>query len=78
MKIIRASEIGTFQFCQRSWWYQQQGFELGNKADLDEGTELHSRHGSMIMASSCLQMIAYISLLLAILSATIWVIQSIL
>jgi hypothetical protein len=76
MKIIRASEIGTYQFCQRAWWYQQQGVEPENKVELAWGSELHERHGRVVVTSGCLQVIAYGSLLLAILTATIWIIQS--
>lgn len=76
MKIIRANEIGTFQFCQRAWWYQMQGYEPENKAELAGGSVLHERHGRVVMASSCLKTMAYGALLLAILSATAWIIQS--
>jgi len=78
MKIIRASEIGTYQFCHRAWWYQLQGYEPENKAELTGGSELHAEHGRVVVASSCLQLIAYGFLLLAVLAATIWAIRSIL
>lgn len=77
MKIIRASEIGTYQFCHRAWWYQLKGYEPENKADMVGGSELHEKHGRVVMASNCFQLIAYGSLLLAFISATIWVIQAI-
>jgi len=77
MKIIRASEIGTYQFCHRAWWYQLQGYEPENKAELTGGSELHEKHGRVVMAGNCLQVIAYCSLLLAIITSTIWLIQSI-
>jgi len=75
MKIIRASEIGTYQFCQRAWWYQLQGYEPDNKVELAGGTEIHEKHGRMVMTSSCLQLIAYATLMLAVLAAVIWLIQ---
>jgi CRISPR/Cas system-associated exonuclease Cas4 (RecB family) len=74
MKIIRASEIGTYQFCQRAWWYQLQGYEPENKAEMTGGSELHEKHGRVVMASTCVQLIAYSSLLLAVITATIWII----
>jgi hypothetical protein len=78
MKIIRASEIGTYQFCHRAWWYQLQGYEPENKAELAGGNAMHEKHGREVVATNCLQIVAYGSLLLAVLTATIWVIQSIL
>ncbi len=77
MKIIRASEVGTYQFCQRAWWYQQQGYEPDNKAELAGGNMFHDRHGRVVLASKFLQFLAYGSLLLAIVTAIAWFIQSI-
>jgi hypothetical protein len=77
MKIIRASEIGTYQFCHRAWWYQLQGYDPENMAEMAGGNKLHEKHGRVVTASSCLQLIAYGSLLLAVITATIWIIQSI-
>jgi len=75
MKIIRASEIGTYQFCHRAWWYQLQGYDPENKAEMAGGNELHEKHGRVVMASSCLQLIAYGLLLLAVITATVWIIR---
>lgn len=75
MKIIRASEIGTYQFCHRAWWYQQQGYEPDNRVEMAGGTEMHEKHSRGVVTSSCLQVIAYVSLLLAVLAATIWLVQ---
>ncbi len=75
MKIIRASEIGTYQFCHRAWWYQLQGFEPDNKAEMAGGTEMHEQHGRLVLTSSCLQIIAYVSLLLAIVAAVIYIVR---
>ncbi len=76
MKVIRASEIGTYQFCNRAWWYQLQGYEPENKVELAGGSEIHEKHSRVVVASNCLQVIAYASLLLAILTAIIWIIQA--
>lgn len=78
MKIVRASEISTYQFCHRAWWYQQQGYEPDNQADMAVGTEIHEKHGRVVLASNCIQIVAYGLLLLAILMATIWFIKLIL
>jgi len=76
MKIIRASEIGTYQFCNRAWWYQLQGYEPENKGDLAGGNEIHAEHTRGVVASNCMQVIAYASLLLAILTMIIWIIHA--
>ncbi len=66
MKTIRASEIGLYLYCQRAWWYMRQGVEPENQAELSSGTEMHQRHGSTVMWSGCLRILAYLLLLLAI------------
>ncbi|OGO72765.1 MAG: hypothetical protein A2Z49_11880 [Chloroflexi bacterium RBG_19FT_COMBO_56_12] len=71
MKTIRASEISAYVYCARAWWYQQQGVESENQADLAAGTEIHSQHGRTILASGCLRAAAYVLLMLAILMLTI-------
>jgi hypothetical protein len=76
MKIIRASEIGAYQFCNRAWWYQLQGYEPDNKAELTGGSEIHEKHSRVVVASNCMQAVAYGLLLSAILVAIIWIIQA--
>ncbi len=78
MRVVRASEIGTYLFCRRAFWYHLQGNEPENKAELAGGTELHQQHGRMVLASSCLQAAGYIALLAAVLVLTIWLLQTIL
>ena len=76
MRIIRASEIGTYQFCNRAWWYQLQGIEQDNQTALSKGKEYHEKHNYLVTSAGCLQVIAYGMLLVAILSALIWIIQT--
>jgi hypothetical protein len=59
MKTIRASEIGTFLYCQRAWWYQHHGTPSENQAELLAGSVLHEHHGRAVMLSGCLQVAAY-------------------
>jgi len=65
MKILRASEIGTYVYCQRAWWYQQKGAASENQAELAAGSALHERHGRAVMLGGCFQAAAYGLLLLA-------------
>ncbi len=66
MKTIRASEVGSYLFCARAWWYGQQGVESTNQAEMIAGTELHRRHGRTVIASGLTRTLAVILLLVAL------------
>jgi len=76
MKVIRASEIGSYMFCNRAWWYQLQGYEPDNQLELERGRELHTKHFYVVTKAGCLQVIAYGLVLVAILTSIIWLIQT--
>jgi hypothetical protein len=66
MKTIRASEIGSFLFCARAWWYHRQGVASANQAEMTAGTELHRQHGRQVLASGLTRILAVILLLIAL------------
>jgi hypothetical protein len=66
MRTVKASEIGSFLFCQRSWSYQKQGFEPENRATLNAGSEYHASGGKKVAASVLLRWSAWAALLLAV------------
>ena len=66
MRIIRASEVGSYLFCARAWAYRQQGIESTNQAEMTAGTELHNQHGRTVMASGLTRVIAIVLLLVAL------------
>jgi CRISPR/Cas system-associated exonuclease Cas4 (RecB family) len=66
MKTIRASEVGSYLFCARAWWYRQQGIESNNQAEMTAGTELHRQHGRTVVASGLTRALAVILLLVAL------------
>jgi CRISPR/Cas system-associated exonuclease Cas4 (RecB family) len=66
MPTIRSSDIGTYLYCHRSWWYRKQGVESSNQAELATGTELHARHGRQVLASGITRMIGLILLMIAL------------
>ena len=70
MKTIRASEIGTYQYCQRAWSYLRQGVENQNQVEMATGTQLHEQHGRAQLASGCLRALAYALLLAALVLIT--------
>ncbi|MCC7129762.1 MAG: hypothetical protein B6D39_01145 [Anaerolineae bacterium UTCFX2] len=75
---IRASEITTYVYCQRAWWYKKMGVPSENIAELVSGSELHSRHGKALLGITCLQIIGYGLLLAALILVVAYFVQSIL
>jgi CRISPR/Cas system-associated exonuclease Cas4 (RecB family) len=72
MRTIRASEIGTYLYCQRAWWYQKQGFPPGNQNELASGSKLHTQNTRTVFISGCLRILAYVMLISAILLLVIY------
>lgn len=64
--VIRASEIGSYLYCRRAWWYRKQGVESEHQAELASGTELHRQHGRKVIAAGMLQFVGYLLLLAAV------------
>lgn len=71
MRPLRASEIGSYLYCARAWWYQRQGLESSNQAEMATGTELHRAHGRTVIASGFTRALGLLALLasLALLAA---------
>jgi hypothetical protein len=66
MRTIRASEIGTFLFCRRAWWFQQQGEPSQNQAELAGGSEFHHRHGRQVLRAGLLRAAGWLLLALGL------------
>jgi len=58
VRTIRASEIGTFLYCHRAWWYRQRDVPSENEEEMAIGTEIHRQHGRSVVAAGCLRTIA--------------------
>lgn len=65
MRTIRASEISSYLYCQRAWWYQKRGQPSSNQREMLTGSNWHYRHGRAALVTGCLRVIAYFLLLLA-------------
>ncbi|HEX9018025.1 MAG TPA: hypothetical protein VF806_02500 [Anaerolineaceae bacterium] len=66
MRTIRASEIGTYLFCRRAWWFQSQGAPSQNLSELAGGSAYHHRHGRSVIRARLLRAAGWLLLLLAI------------
>ena len=66
MKTIRASEIGSWLFCARAWWYQRQGVPSSNQAGMDSGTLSHRQHGRSVFTSSLTRLLGWLALLVGL------------
>ncbi|MGD9092402.1 MAG: hypothetical protein PVF74_06120 [Anaerolineales bacterium] len=73
MRVIRASEIGSYVYCNRAWWYQKNGQIPENLEAMVNGQNMHTDHGRRVMATGCLRTLAYLLFLLAIIAATAYI-----
>jgi hypothetical protein len=73
MRTVRASEIGTYLFCQRAWWYQKQGELSENQAELAGGSRYHRQHGRQVLRAGLLRAAAWalLTIGLALLAAAL-------
>jgi hypothetical protein len=71
MRTIRASEIGTYIYCQRAWWYRQKGEPPANQTELAGGVAIHEQHGKAVVVTGCLRVLA-IGLFLAALALAVY------
>jgi len=68
MRPIKASDLGTYLYCQRAWWYQEQGYPSANTRALAEGTQSHSQHGSKVISLSFFRLLGWLLLLTGIIA----------
>ena len=59
-EIIRASEIGSYIYCNRAWWLKRiDGRESRNLTEMQHGTRSHERHARAVSRIGQLQKVAY-------------------
>ncbi len=66
MRTIRASEIGTYLYCHRAWWYRSQGVPSENQAEMSGGSQFHKQHGRQVIAAGLLRLAGLLLLLAAL------------
>lgn len=58
---IRASEIGDYLYCRRSWWLKRsRGIASQNVRELARGAQHHQQHGQLVQQSVWLRRAAYL------------------
>jgi hypothetical protein len=58
-RIIRASEIGQYDFCAKAWWLGSiEGVQPSNIRELRAGTAAHEEHGRQVRRASQAQVAA--------------------
>jgi len=70
MKAIRASDIGTYLYCRRAWYYRMHGQESINQAELAAGTDLHRAHGRKVITAGLYRALGVLLLLAALVLLT--------
>ncbi|WP_420631277.1 hypothetical protein [Candidatus Leptofilum sp.] len=57
---IRASEIGNYLYCRRSWWLKRsRGVATQNVREIAQGERHHRQHGQRVQQSLWLRRAAY-------------------
>jgi len=71
-RTIRASEIGSYLFCKRAWWFQLQGKESENQQEMAGGSAYHRRHGQSVLQAILIKVAAWVLLISAFVLIIVW------
>jgi len=66
MRAIKASELGSYAFCKRAWYYQNQGEANANQPAMDAGTRMHGKQARQVATSLILFVLGLLILLAAL------------
>ena len=72
-RTIRASEIGTFIYCQRAWWYQRKKIKPINVDELAAGQSFHEHHINQSRSAKLLKTIAWLLVIVSVILLSIFV-----
>jgi CRISPR/Cas system-associated exonuclease Cas4 (RecB family) len=74
-RVLTASEIGSYIYCNRSWWLDKVGgYEPTNAEELQMGTWLHEEHGQEVRRAGRMNRVAVALIAGAALLALVWII----
>ena len=74
-RTINASELNSYLYCKRAWWYAIRGVKAQNEHELTKGLVVHQQHGEEVFLSSLLHLLANIFILVALVLFTIYLTQ---
>ncbi len=76
-RVIRASEIGQYDFCAKAWWLGSiEGVPPSNVRELQAGTAAHEQHGQRISQAGRLQQAAIGLLIIGVVLLAIFLISN--
>jgi len=78
MRVIRASEINSYVFCQRAWWYQKNGYLSDQQTGINEGEVLHNKHGRKVRTAGILRALAIGLISFSLLLIVVYIVTQIL
>lgn len=56
MRTIKASELGSYLYCERAWGYQRNGVESSNEREMVAGTGDHQQHAAAVSSARLLRL----------------------
>ncbi len=76
-RIIRASEIGQYDYCAKAWWLGSvEGVQPSNVRELQAGTVAHEQHGRQVNRAARVQQIAIGLLVLGVILLALFLITN--
>jgi len=76
-KIITASELGTYVYCARAWWYRNQNAPNENLPAMNEGTRFHRKMGRRLSAMRIARIILILMLFSALGLISWWIVANV-
>jgi len=74
-RTISASELCSYLYCKRAWWYAIRGVKAQNEHELAKGLVVHQQHGEEVFLSGLLRLLANVFILVALALFTIYLTQ---